>query len=182
MIQEVIADVLAHLLVDELADKPYQIVSYEEFQLFGIWTNLGENPHTYLIHRNTSAHKEPPKRRLGSKPPFRSMSLIYLEPNKETIIFLHLDVTQSFMCEPGYYLKAFPCTPPHLIRWVKFEQHFPYMDPFDITLQRFLPYLFVCVLEMLQSLRKLPISRTCLTKLTRYKTHLTCLIWTNFYA
>ncbi|XP_019094352.1 PREDICTED: uncharacterized protein LOC104759681 [Camelina sativa] len=123
MAQEVIAEVLVELLaghaelladrhaellpdgLELLADEADIVASYEEFRPFDTWTSPRGSPHTYLIHHKSPAHGEQPKRRPKSKPPFESCPLIYLEPDKETFIYIHLDVSQSYIWKPREPLK-----------------------------------------------------------------------------
>ncbi|KAG7557094.1 hypothetical protein ISN44_As11g030920 [Arabidopsis suecica] len=109
-----------------------------------------------------------------------------MKPNKEIFLILYLDVPQSFIWRPGEYLDhleaslhALRYTTPHLIKRINSELYLPYLDPIVINVPWIFPLLFECPLKIFQSIKKLPRRHNFLPKLTRYKAHLTCLIWTN---
>ncbi|KAG7535534.1 Zinc finger CCHC-type [Arabidopsis thaliana x Arabidopsis arenosa] len=109
-----------------------------------------------------------------------------MKPNKEIFLILYLDVPQSFIWRPGEYLDhleaslhALRYTTPHLIKRINPELYLPYLDPIVINVPWIFPLLFERPLKIFQSIKKLPRRHNFLPKLTRYKAHLTCLIWTN---
>ncbi|KAG7543226.1 hypothetical protein ISN45_Aa07g031500 [Arabidopsis thaliana x Arabidopsis arenosa] len=109
-----------------------------------------------------------------------------MKPNKEIFLILYLDVPQSFIWRPGEYLDhleaslhALRYTTPHLIKRINSELYLPYLDPIVINVPWIFPLLFERPLKIFQSIKKLPRRHNFLPKLTRYKAHLTCLIWTN---
>ncbi|XP_010451282.1 PREDICTED: uncharacterized protein LOC104733404 [Camelina sativa] len=197
MAQEVIAEVLVELLagpaelladrhaellpdgLELLADESDIVASYEEFRPFDTWTSPRGSPHTYLIHHKSPAHGEQPKRRPKSKPPFESCPLIYLEPDKETFIYIHLDVSQSYIWKLGEPLKPpeniwriFTSNNSHWIRRIQSYYYLPFSDPIVINAQRLLPNLIMCIVKFPQVAKKFPRRHNFLPKLTRYKTHL----------
>jgi len=62
--------------------------------------------------------------------------------------------------------------------WTNFELYLPYLDPFVINVSWIFPLLFERQLKTFHNMKKLPRRHNFLSKLRRYKTHLSYLTWT----
>ena len=105
-----------------------------------------------------------------------------MKPNKEIFLSLHLDAPQSYIWKPGEHLDHTRLVPQEL--WYilphknPLSYYLPYMEPKEIDYQQLFPSLFVRLCENLETLQYIPRRHNFLSKLTRYKAHLTHLIWT----
>nr|CCD74551.1 unknown [Arabidopsis halleri subsp. halleri] len=106
-----------------------------------------------------------------------------MKPNKEIFFILHLDAPQSYIWKPGEHLDHIKHVPHELWYTLPHKNprsyYLPYMEPKEINLQQLFPSLFVRLCETLETFQKLPRCHNFFPKLTRYKAHLTCLIWTH---
>jgi len=105
-----------------------------------------------------------------------------MKPNKEIFLIVHLDAPQSYIWKPVEHLDHTIHVPHEL--WYILPHKNPqsyyllYMEPKEINFQQLFPSLFVRLCENLETLQYIPRRHNFLSKLTRYKAHLTHLIWT----